>query len=302
MSVAKTKRKISASQRDKIAIEYAKELKRRGILSKQTKLHGGRYVSRAVLKKVEQYKHQVALGYKAYVVPKSVAQAAKERGYQVVQGNRVIGPTSQSFRNRIKSGAITGIKPVKGGFMEEVTLPHSVYDMRTLMEQLEEGIDTLKLPQEQFAFKYHGAESYRAFMNTQQLLDYLNHYKSFAGIASAKPEDLQEEFNAFTIFRLHPNAVNLNIRTVTQRKVQRKQERMEAIKRGEYVGNPRKRMSRAERLERMHPNQRLAFAKREREKEEKNKRKRAANPELDRAYKERAKARAKVSRDRKKGK
>jgi hypothetical protein len=300
--VAKNRRKISAAQRDKSNIETAKILKKAGIISKQAKLHSGSYISPGVLRKVREHQAAANLGYKAVKVSKATAQAAKERGYQVIAGNKIIGPSSQQFRNRLKKGELTGVRPVKGGFMEEVTLPYNVYDMRSLMEQLGEGIDTLKMPDEQFAFKYHGNESYRAFMNSKQLLDYLQHYKSFVGVESVKPEDLQEEFEAFTIFRLHPNAVDLNIRGPRRRREDRKRERKEAIERGEYVGVPRKRKSRADKAAAMHPNAAKRYLAKMAKKDQARREKIAADPKAAAEYKRKARARAQKSRDNKKGK
>ena len=301
--MAKNSRKPSAAQRDKSNIERAKILKKAGILSKQAKLHSGSYISKEVLRKVRQYQSSADLGYKAVKVSKATAQAAKERGYQVVAGNKIIGPATPTFRNRLKKGELTGVRPVKGGMMEEVILPHSVYDMRSLAEQLESGIDTLKMPNEQFAFKYHGNESYRAFMNSQQLLDYLRHYKGLSYMnGSQKPEDLQEEFEALTIFRMHPNDVTKNIRGPQRRVQDRKRERMQAIKDGTYVAKPHKGKSRAERLAAMHPMRQRKFLEREAARDRARRDAIAADPAKAKAYKEAAKARAKRSRDAKKGK
>ena len=203
--MAKSKARISQAQRDKIVIETAKILKSKGLLSKQANLHSGRFVSRGVLKRVKELQHVAALDYIGVKVPAKTIKAAKERGYMISNG-RVIGPKSTRFRNRINKGELTGIKPVRGGFMEEVTLPHTVMDMYGLVDQLETGIDTFKLDNEHFAFRYKGAESFRGFRDTEDLLSYLKHYKAiFAPGGSLKAEDLQEEFDALTIFRLHPN-------------------------------------------------------------------------------------------------
>lgn len=249
--MVKSKAKASAAQRDKTNILIAKILKEKGVISKQANLHSGRYISKGVLKKVRQYEQIARLDYVTVKVNKAVAKAAKERGYEVVQGNRVVGPKSTQFRNRLKKGEITGIKPVKGGYMEEVILPHTIFDMRGLIEQLKEGIDTLKLPSEQFAFKYRGNESFRAFMNSQQLLDYLMHYKGIeTAINSNKAEDLQEEFDAITIFRLHPNDISKALPNQKERQKRSAARRAERIRNGEYV--PR-RVSRKDRLAKLPP-------------------------------------------------
>lgn len=299
--MAKSRRKPSAAQRDKYAISVAKKLKEAGILSKQTKLHSGRYISKEVLRKVRELEPMSRLDYKAVKVSKATAQAAKERGYQVVGGNKIIGPSTPQFRNRLKKGELTGVKPVKGGYMEEVILPHTVFDMRSLVTQLEEGIDTLKMPEERFAFKYHGHESWRSFRDTQELLDYLRHYKGVLGLSeSMKPEDLQEEFDALTLFRLHPATEYLSIPGPKQRLERAKRERMEAIARGEYVPRPRKRKSKYERADYMSGIGKIKYLERLAKQERKKREKIMADPTKYEAYKAAAKKRAKASRDNKK--
>ena len=300
--MAKNRRKPSAAQRDKYVISVAKKLKSSGILSKQVKLHGGHYVSKDVLRKVRDMEALARLDYKAVKVPKSVAKAAKERGYQVVQGNRIIGPSTPQFRNRLKRGEVTGIKPVKGGYMEEVILPHTVMDMRSLVEQLESGIDTLKMKDERFAFKYHGHESWRSFRDTDELLSYLRHYKGVMGLTdSMKAEDLQEEFEALTLFRLHPASEGLNIPRHSQRRERAKQQRLEAISRGEYIPKPRKRKSKYERAEYMEGIGKIKYLERLAKQERKKRERLMRDPIKYEAYKQAAKKRAKKSREAKKG-
>lgn len=302
LGVAKNKRKASAAQRDKTNILIAKKLKEAGIISKQAKLHSGRYISKEVLRKVREYEASARLGYRAVPVTKEIAKAAKERGFQVVAGNKIIGPNSPTFRNRLKSGIITGVRPVKGGMMEEVILPHSIMDMAGLVEQLENGIDTLKLPEEQFAFRFYGNESYRAFMDTKDLLQYLRTYKGIFDLTgSVKPEDLQEQFQNFTIFRLHPAAIELNIRGTRQRRIDRQKERMEKIKRGEYVTR-RTGKTRAEKLAAMHPNRAAKYLEKSAARDRARREKLAADPAALAEYRAKAKARAKKSRDTKKAK
>jgi hypothetical protein len=294
--MAKNKRRISAAQRDKSVLETAKILKSKGLISKQANLHSGRFVSRGVLKKVKELQHVAALDYVGIKANKDVIKAAKERGYMVAN-NRVIGPKSTSFRNRMQKGELTGIKPVKGGFMEEVVLPHTVMDMMSLMEQLENGIDTLKMPNEQFAFKFFGNESYRAFRDTEDLLQYLRHYKSiFTPSGSLKNEDLQEEFQNLTIMRLHVADIGLTIRSPDTRRKQKK----EARARGE--GRAYKGRSLAEKLEAMHPQRAARIRKKMAERSAEKRAKLAADPKKHKEYKEKAKERAKRSYENRKPK
>lgn len=294
--MAKSKRKISSTQRDKYWINRAKELKKAGIISARANLHSGRYISAGVLKKAREYEASAHLGYKAYSAPKAIVKAARERGFITVGGTKIVGPKTPTFAKRVSSGELTGVRPIKGGMMEEVVMPHTVYDMRSLVEQLKEGIDTLKLPSEQFAIKYKGYESYRAFMNTQQLLDYLQHYRGFEQASSLKPEEMAEEFQNLSILRIHPADVERLIRSPMQRKEDRKIDRMERIARGEYVGTKtRKSKSRLEKAALMRPWQAERYLAKM---AAKDKAKREKMSDADRAaYKERARMRAKKSRD-----
>lgn len=288
--MAKSKRKASAAQRDKTNIALAKMLKEKGVISKQAKLHSGKYISKEVLAKVRKYQDIARLDYVTVKVSKETAKAAKERGYTVVQGNRIVGPKSTKFRNRLKKGELTGIKPVKGGYMEEVTLPHSVFDMRSLVEQLQEGIDTLKMPNEQFAFKYKGNESFRAFMNTQQLLDYLMHYKGIeTALASNKAEDLQEEFDSITIFRLHPNDISRALPNQDQRRKRSQERRKQRIASGELIVHRKARKDIPE-------FKRNLIRKKDAEQKAKKRAELASDPKKLKAYREKEAARLKAYR------
>lgn len=230
--MAKRSRTASQAQRDRSNKETAIQLKKAGILSKQAKLNRS-YISKEVLAKVRQYQYSANLDYKAHTVTKEVARAAKERGYQVVGGNKIIGPKSRQFANRLAKGELTGVRPVKGGMMEEVILPHTVFDMQSLVNQLGEGIDSLKDKDEWFAFKYKGGTSMRIFRDTQDLLDHLTHYQSSTHEVSQlelfrsnqlgriDPELAQEVFDNFSIFRLHPADQKLNIPSRSERERRR---------------------------------------------------------------------------------
>lgn len=300
--MAKNTRKPSRTQRDKLAISIAKKLKEAGIISKQAKLHGGHYISQKVLRRVKEHQAAARLNYGTVKVSKEIARAAKERGYQVVQGNRIIGPKTPSFRHRLQSGQVTGVKPVKGGFMEEVYLPHTIYDLRSLIENLDEGgIDTLKLPGEHFAFKYKGAESYRAFMNSADLLKYLQHYKGITtAIDSNKVEDLQEEFEAITLFRLHRDDIDHAIPNMKERQARKAQERRDAIARGEYVPRRTRKKTRSEYLDSIPKWKKERILAKAAEYDRNRRAALIADPEKLNAYKAAAKRRAKASADRRK--
>jgi hypothetical protein len=293
--MAKNKRKVYATQRDKLAIDTAIYLKKIGVISKNAKMHGGKYISREVLAKVQKHQSIARLNYTTVKVDKATARAAKERGYEVFQGTRIVGPKSATFRNRLKSGQVTGLKPVKGGYMEEVILPHSVYDIQSLINM--GSIDTLKLEDEFFAFKYKGWESYSMFSSTDKLIETLMGYKSIAAtLMSDKPEDLQGELANIVIYRLHREDEHL-IPSFKERQKKRAAIRAQEIRDGLRV--PRKnKKTRAQRLAELSDrerNWRLEMYA------EKDRAKRANMTKAERAvYRAKAAARAKASRERNK--
>jgi hypothetical protein len=277
--VAKLKRRVSKSQRDKLAIHTAKVLKQKGILSKQTKLHGGKYISPGVLRKVQEYQHAAKPHYTAVKVPKTVAKAAREQGYQVANG-RVLVPRDHEFIKRVKRGELAGVKPVKGGFMSEVMLPFNASNYDELLELLRtENIDDLKLPQERFAFKVGGTEaspmgmSYRSFGNGAEIARYLEHYKPDVFITGLK------------FFRMHPEDEHEFIYSRTRREKYRRAHKTPGDRRQNTKGAYASRM---ERLDRTNPKKaskiRAENAARSRAKYEEQKK--------DKEYMERARKRA----------
>jgi len=277
--MSKGKRKPSASQRDKLAIATAKILKKKGVISKQTKLHGGRFISRGTLKKVQELQHAARSDYRAVKVSKDIARRAKAEGYQVVLGNKVIVPAEHEFIKRVKAGMITGIKPVKGGFMSEITIPFTAENIEELTHKLQyENLDDLKLEHEQFAFSINGNMSYRAFMSTAQMRKYFEHYKQDLLMTSVK------------LFRLHPSDTTTFIKGPGYRAKQRKanaqtvQDRRSGIK-SRYA-------ARMEKLEKVNPKKAERIRRENREKASKQREKLMSDPVKFADYKERSRKRA----------
>ena len=242
--MAKRKRSPSSSQRDKLAINTAKILKRKGVLSKQTKLHGGKYISPSVLRKVQEYQSAAKPHYTAIKVKPDVARAAKAEGYQV-SNNRIIVPRDHGFIKRIKSGQLAGIKPVKGGFMSQVMLPYEAHNYDELLQLLRtENLDDLKLPNERFAFRVGGTEgspmgmSYRSFGNGKEIAEYLQHYKPDVFITGLK------------FFRMHPEEQHLFIQGPQARARYKRAHRTPGDRREGSKGYYARRM---ERLEKVNP-------------------------------------------------
>lgn len=210
MAAKKRKRKPSGLQINKTVIATAKKLKARGILSKNTKLHGGKFISRSVVKKTFEFQHAAALNYKAIKVPKAQAEKARSEGFAIVRGNYIVSPADRKSQNRIKAGDIAGVKPIKGGYIEAIVLPHSIFDIRTLYNSLATGeLDKLKLDKEEFAFAFFEHFSYRTFKNTPELLKYLTHYKSiFDAAQDMRADTMGETFRNLQLFRVNSNSIS----------------------------------------------------------------------------------------------
>ena len=282
--MAKNKRKISSTQRDKLAIETAKILKKKGVLSKQTKLHGGKFISRAVLKKVQEFQHAAKPDYRAVKVSKSLARAAKAEGYQVVRGSRVIVPADHDFIKRLKSGVVSGIKPVKGGFMSEITIPFTAENVQELTHKLQyESLDDLKLEHEQFAFSFHGNMSYRAFLDTDTMRKYLEHYKQ------------DEQIRAVKVYRLHPSDVSHFIKGREYREKMKRQNRTRTVQDRRNPTGKRTYSQRMEFLEKVAPARAAKVREKMAKKSSEQRAKIAADPKKLEAYREKARERARES-------
>lgn len=285
--MSKRKRNISQAQRDKLAIETAKILKRKGILSKQTKLHGGKYISRSVLKKTIEYQSYAAPGYTALPVKKDVAKAAKAEGY-VVSNGRIIAPRDHDFIKRIKAGALSGVKPVPGGTMAEITIPFTARNMRELVDMIESGnLDALKLPSEMYAFSIGDNMSFRAFGSVREMRNKFLEYNPEINISAIK------------LFRMHPDDQADFIPSLRQRKLMYKQRQRspESIARSNQ-----RRSERLERMARLFPARYELMMKAKREKSAKKYARVKADPAKYEATLKRGRERARKSHQNRKDK
>lgn len=231
--MAKKRKRISPSQRDKGAIEAAKLAKKRGLLSKQTKLHSGKYISARVLKRVRELAPQLASGYVGIKVPRKQYVAAKEAGYLVSNG-RIIGPSKATpegrvFQKRIAKGDLAGVKPLAQGHMESVIIPYDVMDVIQFTKDAiadPSKMDQLKMSDELFAFKFYGSESYEVFLGIRDLAKYFFKYRSIQDAASEERVDtLEDMLENFQVFRITPYNVRQHIRPPEQRKADKKANR-----------------------------------------------------------------------------
>ena len=286
--MAKSKRPVSAAQRDKFAISLASILKKKGVISKQAKLHGGKYISRGVLAKVAEFQHLADDRYVARKVkktkkvpdPKAFLKTLKEKGYQVTNG-RVVVPNDPEFLKRLNRGEIVGVRPIKGGYMEEVTFPLTADTVGEFLS--EEGLDALnelRAPGEQFAFTFEGNLSFQAFRSLDVMKKYLSNYKQDAAITALK------------FFRIRPEDVTTLIpNRETRERLRGKRPRTQV---------DRRRKSR--RLENLHPTIADKMRKKERQKYEAKKQKLANDPAKLEAYRAAGRARARTSYQKRKPK
>lgn len=279
--MAKNKRKIGAAQRDKVAIKLAVILKKKGVLSKNTKLHGGKYISRGVLKKVQEMQHVAKPSYVALKVTKDIARTAKAEGYQVVQGNRIIVPKEHDFIKRVKAGMVSGLKPVKGGFMSEVQMTFDGENAAQLIDWLDKGnLEALKLEHEHFAFRLSGSEgsphgmSYRTFPTQKHLRDWLKYYNPSVSTTG------------FKLYRLHPeDALRFIVSRDNRDKLRKSRGRQDD--KGNYQG----RRTYAEKMRLLERNNPAKFARMVEERKARDK-ERYAKQQSDPVYREAARRRA----------
>lgn len=213
--MAKSKRKPSNAQRDKSNVDAAKRLKAMGLLSKQTKLHSGKYISRGALKKVKALDWVVKNNYAAVPVSKDYAGKATGQGMTLARQGRkdfVIVPKSKSGIEvkRAKAGIISGVVPVPGGQIYSVVLPYD--NMTDFTRAVERGdIEKFRSPQEEFAFNYFGFQSRRSFKGLADLREWLNRYDFMDWIGDADMgSELERSWAHFTLYRMLPGVWNPN--------------------------------------------------------------------------------------------
>lgn len=289
------KRKPSSLQRRRDVIEAVKYLKAKGFISKQTKLNGGKYVSRKAVERVRQFQGELASGYTTQKVSKEIAQKAKSQGFLVTLGNRVVVPAEDyAFRKRLREGYVSGVVPVRGGHMTAVVLPHDIMDMRSLVRKLQDNpraLDDLKLPGELFAFRLYGNMSYRPFRDTDDFLKYLLNYRSiFDSAGDLRAEHMDEIFQNLQLLKMDANNVGELIPSRDARERARK-----ARGRNYDRDNERRRIARQERLQKMFPAR--LDRQRKRNATSEAKRREGMNEQEREAYNRKGAERAKRSRD-----
>lgn len=276
--MVKHRRKPSAAQRDKFSIGLAKILKRKGVISKQAKLHGGKYLSRSVLKKVREFQHVATDDYYRPVkVSPKLAKQAREAGYQVTN-SRIIAPNDNAWIARIKRGILGGIQRVKGGHIESVEIDFTAANIGELTHEIETtNLENLKLEDELFAFTFFGNMSHKGFHSAEQMREYLKYYDPEKTIKGIKFYRLRREDH--DMFILGPQRrAKLNPKNFVKR------------------GRSGEGESRIQRLDRLNPTKAAKVRKKWAEKAQTKREKIAANPAKYEA--EKAKARERMRRNR----
>lgn len=230
--MANKKRRIYSTQRNPEAIALAKRGKQLGIISKQAKLHGGKYISQRTLKKVKEYQGAIRLGYRATPVTKARAQEARLAGFQVVQGNRIIRPKGARWAKRVVEGPIAGVRqlsPIR--YLEVVRLPYDTMTFHQFIQTAMQNpriIDDLKLPDELWAFKLYGNSSYNVFLSIKDVANQLTKYRNLdmgTVLGHIHAEDMDEKVQAFELIRVGEDAVHLAIPSPKDRDARNKARR-----------------------------------------------------------------------------
>lgn len=209
----------------KYFIQQARIAKKRGLISKQTKLHGGKFLSNKVLNKIIDIDPLIEAGYVGHKAPRKTVQEARKKGYKV-QGNLIVGPSAakpegRRFKKALAEGKIAGVKPVSAGHMEIVEMPYGITDLRDMIAKYHtnpELLDDLKTEDEMFLFKIYGNESYLPFIDTKSMLDYFLKYRSiFDAAGDIRVALLEDTFEAFQVFRFNPQDTYRFIRSGRER-------------------------------------------------------------------------------------
>jgi hypothetical protein len=132
--------------------------------------------------------------------PKAVRETYREKGLFATRGGFVIVPKDQEGqRSKIRRGLIENIFPLGRGEMREVILPYRVADMVGLVQALKSdpSLDGRKEPTEMFAFRLYGHNSRTAFVDSQELIDYIEtkYTHLFKGVSK------RDAFKHFTLVR-----------------------------------------------------------------------------------------------------
>lgn len=194
MSKSKTTRKPSASQADKYNIQIAKWLKQKGLVSKQANLHQGRFISKDVLKKVQNLKWVFESGYTTIKVTPKQAKEAAIQGFTATR-NRIVAPNNRKAQAALRKAEYGGVVPVRSGYIEAVKIPGDIYTVRQLAQNAKK-LDALKRDEEVFAFKLKGYLSWKFFRSTQAMVEYLSNYTSVQ-------ENEAMAFSALNVVRLN---------------------------------------------------------------------------------------------------
>jgi hypothetical protein len=174
----KSRRKshVYTTQRDKTVIALAKKAKATGMLSKNTKLHGGKYVSRGTLAKVRQLKDYIERDYHTVPVSKKMAEELRKEGLEVRGLRAVVAPgrAGRVQRADLKHGVITGVEDLshKRRAKVKVTKP-GVEEIR----RMGEGPVTEKEGRTYYAFSVYGNPHEGLYTSRAQLEAQLRKYR-----------------------------------------------------------------------------------------------------------------------------
>ena len=184
MASKRVKRKPSARQvaraaADKEIRAATKRLKARGLIFPKKSLRNKK-VTRYERERVEQLK--AVLTGEAKVLrakPKTVKAYAGVHGVRTTGKGFLVVNNEPGTVHTIRKGMISGAQPIGGGYtIERLTLPLRTDDGNAVEKFIHSAdLDKLKSPDEWFAFRYAGYASLQTMPNKRAVLDYLRRYQ-----------------------------------------------------------------------------------------------------------------------------
>lgn len=195
---AKAARQAKSKQLNKKYRHEAAQLKRLGILSNRVNARSN--ISRSTKTKINKFRGVLEGREIAVKAPKEIRQKYTEKGVLEERGSFLIAP--KQFKNqkgRIQRGLVQITRPLKVGQEEYVILPFNAADMPELVRRLkeDESLDGLKQWNEFFSFRLEGWNAHAAFINMEELGDYIEtRYQHLF-----KPDASQKAVKFFTFQR-----------------------------------------------------------------------------------------------------
>lgn len=143
-------------------------------------------------KQVAKYSEVLSGRSKVYKVTKSDAKKYKKAGYKVVDDNLIL-QQKKGTRQKKKGRFIHTIERVPGGEIITIMTPHSYADMLRDLPKIinDPEIQYYVKRGWQFSFKFFGNFAYDTFVNTDLMIEYMQHYEAIASHSRAAFRNLE---------------------------------------------------------------------------------------------------------------